>query len=375
MPPILWDTNRAYTGSFLSILNDKPNWTQVLYGTTTHTFLGDTILENDTFATCFLLNNPDAPVIVPKLSNGKTANVVAYKVYDSGTRSFAGYHSNTNIIKKTIDEIIIESTELAGTGNIGLPIAAKYRITSKSWLEITPANVIPPIVNMNQQGIHQKGRMAGFIYPNISNDVIIDTKKHSLVEENIHPMNGCIGVMQYHRSSGSLLEGDFMWILTFDSGNEMNSLTYANINADPYYEIGCSGCKPSIGAIYEYVGTKAIIGILANIDNWKREEINLLVTAGQVYNSTFIAPYSGIWRIAGVYTDSTWYVTDYFSEIDIQAGTSFTFIAPKNGTLEYLVMYLFNRNINTPSSVTTPMDVYKEINKCPTVMCSFSIGG
>jgi hypothetical protein len=41
-------------------------------------------------------------------------------------------------------------------------------------------------------------------------------------------------------------------------------------------------------------------------------------------------------------------------------GQQFTFTSPVAGTLDYLLMYLQDRNANTPSDVFTPMDVYRQ---------------
>lgn len=45
---------------------------------------------------------------------------------------------------------------------------------------------------------------------------------------------------------------------------------------------------------------------------------------------------------------------------ELEAGQPFTFRAPLKGTLDYLLVYLWERTDATPKSVWTPMDVYRE---------------
>ncbi len=57
--------------------------------------------------------------------------------------------------------------------------------------------------------------------------------------------------------------------------------------------------------------------MLNNKDNWKREDINKTVNAGEVYTTSFKAPHSGKWRIAGVFADDDWNVTDFFIVVEV----------------------------------------------------------
>jgi len=44
----------------------------------------------------------------------------------------------------------------------------------------------------------------------------------------------------------------------------------------------------------------------------------------------------------------------------MEAGQPFTFRSPVKGTLDYLLVYLWDRTEQTPKSLWTPMDVYRE---------------
>jgi len=43
-----------------------------------------------------------------------------------------------------------------------------------------------------------------------------------------------------------------------------------------------------------------------------------------------------------------------------KAGEKFTFKSPVAGTLDYLLIYLYDRTENTPNGVFTPMGVYRQ---------------
>jgi len=51
------------------------------------------------------------------------------------------------------------------------------------------------------------------------------------------------------------------------------------------------------------------------------------------------------------------------SRVRAGAGTPFTFRSPAKGTLDYLLIYLWDRTEQTPKSLWTPMDVYREVIK------------
>ena len=50
----------------------------------------------------------------------------------------------------------------------------------------------------------------------------------------------------------------------------------------------------------------------------------------------------------------------FHSRVKMEAAQPFTFRSPVKGTLDYLLMYLWDRTEKTPATVWTPMDVYRE---------------
>jgi len=229
-----------------------------------------------------------------------------------------------------------------------------YRILPKPWVEVKP------VQNMNQQGMHAKSRLGAFVYQDIRQEIILDGKKHPQTSENRYPAAGCLGLLNFQRSTSTQTGQDFLWFLTFPSGAETQALTYHGIHyPDPYWEWDDKTATPCVGANYAYLGEKVVIGALNFGDNWQREDVKKSVNIGEVYTSNFTAPYSGRWRICGSINDD-WNVTDYFTEATVNAGQHFTFVAPAYGILDYLVVYMWDRNLNTPDPVFTPMDVYRE---------------
>ena len=354
---VLWDTTKAYTqkNPFPDALADKADWVQVPYGVTEYTWIGDPMIENKYFYLFLFSNDEDSPCLAAKIGSGRYSSNEIYKVHDTGYRNFGMGRMWTKIIINTPEEIVVESAEKGlRFGPPGIPIVNTYHILRKPWLEVRP------VESMNQQGMHAKSRLAAFVYAGVERDVVLDGKKHSEDSENIYPAAGCLGEINFHRSVSIPSGEDFMWFLTFPAGAENSELTYHGIHyPDPFWEWDDKPAAPSVGANYAYLDEKVVIGVLNSGDNWKREDVQELVSAGQVYRSSFAAPYAGIWRICGSINDD-WEITDYFSEVNLQAGEHFSFVSPVYGTLDYLVVYLWDRTLNTPDEVYTPMDVYRQ---------------
>jgi len=55
----------------------------------------------------------------------------------------------------------------------------------------------------------------------------------------------------------------------------------------------------------------------------------------------------------------------FHSRVKMEADQPFTFHSPVKGTLDYLLMHLWDRTEKTPATVWTPMDVYRETVASP----------
>lgn len=356
---IIWDTNLYYLqhNPFHDALADKANWTQVPYGVTDYVFTGDAMIENDHFYLFLFSNDEDSPALAAKVEESALANEI-YKVHDTGYRNFGMGNMWVEILENTEQEVIIHSAEKGMRfGDPPVPITSEYRVTTQPWLDVRP------VENQNQQGWHDKKRMVAFVFEDAARDVILDADHHVALneegnDENVYPEAGCRGILNFHRHLNE--DKDFMWLLTYPPGVETNSLTYAGMHNDRYWEWDCRPCDGSVGANYAYLEEKVILGALRFPDNWKREDVGETITTGDSYTSTFTAPYAGLWRIAGVFADDEWSITNRVSEVTVAAGAHFTYVSPRDGTLEYLLVYMIDRSADTPTDVFTVMDIYRQ---------------
>jgi hypothetical protein len=348
---ILWDTNAIYDWKdpFYDAVANKDEWTQVPYGVTNYTWVGDPMIENEHYYLFLFSDTHDSVDLHVKIDGGFGAKNEIYKVYDTGLRDFGHGAIWTNILKNSPGEVIAES---AGEGHqTGQPVVTAYHIPREHWIEIKPVD------RVNQQGMHDKSRLAAFVFQSASDDIILDADKHGDFIETINPPAGCIGEINFNRGSC-----EFMWFLTFPPGTETSSLTYQTMDhPDCYWEWDCSCCVPrSVGQHFAYLGEKVVIGVLNFDNNWKREDVNQPISAGETYTSSFTAPYAGKWRVAAVFSGDDHYITDNVREVTVNAGDYFTFTSPRDGTLDYLVMYMVDRTKATGGDITTIMDVYRE---------------
>jgi len=359
----LWDTRRKYLmkNPFPYALQDRHKWRWVPYNVTDYEFEGDAMIENDHFYLFLFSNRDDSITIHAKMGDRITSGNELYKVHDTGTRNFGMGTRYTKIIKNTAEEIVVEHAGVGMRHGYPQDVTTIYRVTREPWLEVRP------VKNVNQQGMHAKSRLAAFMFKEPGRDILIDSKRSKLAEyvkthpgppydwtdQNVHPPPGCIGLINFHRAYK--YEGDFIWFLTFPPGAENHRLTYHGIHyPDPFWE-DFTHDAPSVGANYAYLGEKVVIGVLRFKDIWKREDVYKPIKAGEVYTTRFKAPYAGKWRIFWCISNET-----FLTEADVDKGATFHFTSPKNGTLEYVVMYMYDRNEKTPKEIKTPMDVYRE---------------
>ena len=74
------------------------------------------------------------------------------------------------------------------------------------------------------------------------------------------------------------------------------------------------------------------------------------------YTTYWKVPYGGQWRMTARMGDGKY----YSRQVEASAGRALTFACPVAGKLEYLILYLYDRNEETPPEVGTPMDIYRE---------------
>ncbi len=353
----LWDTGKAYTekNPMGDALKDRANWVQIPYGKTDYEPRGDLMIESDFFYLFLFTNKDDAVDLMAKLASGGVKQNEIYKVYqdERGRRHFGHGTMWVQILKLTPGEIVVKH---AGEEQKNKqPVVTIYRaLAGKPWLEVQP------VERVNQQGMHGKSRMCAFVKKE-GDDFILDSKREPFTEEvNLPAPEGTIGLINFSRKFRS--DYDFMWFMTFPPGAEKHRLTYLGFHADPFWEDAHSD-RPSGGAQYAYMGEGGVfINVLNDKNNWKREEVGRKIEAGEVYQTDFRAMYPGEWKLVARMKDASEHYIQSRVRID-EAGQPFTFRSPTEGILDYIFVYLWDRAENTPKSLFTPMDVYREVVK------------
>ena len=345
---IIWDTNwkSPWYRPIRHVMQRKALWTQVPYGTTTeYKFAEDAMLENRYFYLYLFKSKRDCVDLVAKLDDGTTCRNEIYKVYDTGEKRIFG--------KGTIFAKILENTpnkievQHVGVGDV----TTNYVIyANKPWLEIKA------VKNVNQQGMHGETRICAFIKKN-GDEFIIDSKRNVALK-NYRAPEGSIGIINFRRINAG--KYNFMWFLTFPPGAEKNRLTYLKVTRDNFFGEDVSPDRPSVTAQFAYLGKKVVIGVLGYKNCWMREDVGKPIRAGETYQTKFSPPYPGKWRLIGRVND-TYYPSDVnVTKADVLNKKRFTFTSKVDGKLDYLLMYLFDRNKDTPENIYTPLDVYRQ---------------
>lgn len=159
---------------------------------------------------------------------------------------------------------------------------------------------VRPVERVNQQGMHGKSRICAFVKKD-GDDFILDSKREPFTGEiNVSAPEGTIGIINFNRGYSG--DHDFMWFMTFPQGTEKHPLTYLGFHADPFWE-----------------------------------------------DDVFISP-----------TTEKTPARLLHSRVQMEAGQPFTFRRPVKGTLDYLLVYLWDRTDKTTKTLWTPMDVYRE---------------
>ena len=376
----IWDAGKhwgsMWTAWAVSFKN-KDKWKQVPYGITDYKFKGDTVLENKFFFISFNANSQNDLNV--KHGKGTLWRNVIYKAYYNPSeyriekappgvfpKRFGVYYGDhtgeVKIIKNTPKEIIVENQ--ADVKKCKYPITARYRVLAdKPWVEVRPVKYV------TDQGIHGKVRMA--IAPiEGGNDWVLDSLRDPCGRPKAPP---CKMIICFFESGTT----PFMWVLTWtspfkeagphflnDSGPHGDTMWWGGT---PGYPRHSPGCITSSWAKFGKNGA-VVVGALAFWHNWHRDDINKPIKKGEVYTSKWKPPYPGHWRMTvriaekkydqGFnYDGKTKFPAEYFTK-DVYDG-KFTFKSPKDGRLDYVIMYMYDRTKDTPKDVFTPMDQYR----------------
>jgi hypothetical protein len=374
---IIWDTNKKYLmkGPTGYAMRDQEKWTQVPYGVTDYKFKGDPMIRNECGQLFLFTNKGDSVDFAARLETGGIAGNEIYKVYDYSVRYFGMGTVSTKILKNTPDEMVVRHVALSTRRGEKHVITNYTMQAGKPWLHILPVEFV------NQQGMHGKTRICAYVNKD-GGESIFDSKRFDFKKEIIvFAPEGTIGIINFDRNYAS--KYDFMWFLMLSPGAEKNPRTYLGIHADPFWGEEVSPDRPSIGGQYVYM-TKdkpAAIATLRYKNCWTRENVEKPIKAGGTYTTKFAPPYPGKWRLIGrienpdpaektrglpgekkiVYeTVKKFYgSTVNITKADVAAKKTFTFTSKVGGELDYVLMYLRERNDDTPKNVYGVMDAYK----------------
>ncbi len=375
---IIWDTNKKYMmkGPTGHALRDREKWTQVPYGVTDYKFKGDPMIENE-FGRLFLFSNKgDSVDLAARHKEGGASGNEIYKVYDRSLRHFGMGTVWTKILKNTPDEMTVKHAAECKRTSASRNVVTNYTmIAGKPWLHIQPVDFV------NQQGMHGKTRICAYVNKD-GTEFIFDSKRIEFKRSDIiFAPEGTIGIINFDRNFAS--KYDFMWFLMLSPGAEKNPRTYLGLHEDPFWGEEVSPDRPSIGAQYVYMDKDkpSAIGTLGYRNCWTRENVEKPIKAGGTYTTKFAPPYPGKWRLIGrienpdpaekakgargekiVYgaIKKFYGSTVNVTAADVAAKKKFTFTSKVAGKLDYMLMYLRERNADTPRDVYGAMDVYKE---------------
>ncbi|MCK4625272.1 MAG: carboxypeptidase regulatory-like domain-containing protein [Phycisphaerae bacterium] len=354
---IIWDSNKKYLmkGPLRHVMADRDKWTQVPYGVTDYTFRGDPVIQNKYSQLFLFTNKEDSIDYAARLDTGGLAGNEIYKVNDIGKRCFGMGTTYTKILENTPDKMVVEHAGLSMRRGKADNVITNYTMwANKPWLHIRPVEFV------NQQGMHGKTRICAFVLKD-GGEVIFDSKRAGYKKDrNVKAPPGTIGIINFDRNYAS--KYDFMWFLMLSPGAEKNRRTYLGLHWDPFWGEEVSPDRPSVGAQYVYMekSKPAAIAPLGYRNCWTRENVEKPIKTGGTYTTKFAAPYPARWRLIGRVGEKYYAADVNITKADVAARKKFTFTSKADGKLDYVLMYMRDKNDDTPKDVYTPMDAYRQ---------------
>ena len=380
---VIWDTNKKYDYKHYGFeaIKDRESWTQVSYGTTGYTFAGDAVIQSDYYWVSLHSSPYDAVFLYANVDGHDSRHNELYRSWDTpnGCRNYGHGSSLNTIIKNEPHEVIIESAAIPRERcGYTATVTTRYRaLAGRAWLEISPVS------QASEQGMHGESRFN--VSPNLpsdGSDAVVDSLRHGL---------GGGGERVYMPDESEMLldfvmDADLIWQMTWPTPaheRARSDTAAGGYNAGWSY-VGEGDCERVITSPFiRYSDEKVIIGVHYK-DYWHYQKIGQSVQASVPYagswqrayeralphglypvGSPWTPGYPGQWRLVGS-VDGNYYVNEV--TITDTNDDTFTFVSPVDGTLEYVVMYLYDRTEGTPDDVTTPMDVYREAIAAPEVV-------
>jgi hypothetical protein len=351
--------------------SNKANWHQVPYGTIGYTFVGDPILDNGNFWLHLQSSYMNSPMLYGNLNGeaGEGSELYGGVWYESDTsdcywsdgKEHCGYENiypnNIQIIKNQPDEIIIQADMNVYFKGKNI---AQYRVKANTgWFEETPKTK----GNYNF-GVHTGPHKFGISPPpnEANNDFVIDKDYVGGpgIPNKLYPVptNNKFALYQIFSDYS-----DFYTIMVIPKDMPSSKLEmqvfYEATSPTPPETRGYTALEQITARDTEQnIANNAVyIGVVNQKNVFRHETSNYAISAGGSYTAYFKPAIAGKWRISGRVNGI------YYTQMrDVQAGGDLAFTSPVAGTLQAVVMYLYDRTSSTPSFVNTPMDIYRDIN-------------
>ncbi|MCL7413796.1 MAG: carbohydrate binding domain-containing protein [ANME-2 cluster archaeon] len=350
----IWDTMVKDTGhKFYSFDSsyawaNKDNWVQVPYDTTNYNFIGNQVIENGNF--WFFLHDTgfDSPFMYANISGTPGRPGEMYIKTTDNINRWNFYKKSVNIVKNTPEELIV----IVDAGYFPGINVVQYKIKDDSHFIEAKAMTDHEFL----AGFHSSPNRFAVapIKSGVGTDFVVDPKDYSRIPEGeriwFNPGEQYENLMMQEINFGGLF---FNQMIIYDDW------TFARPSIDVYKEDGMMRLGSMRAFMQPGTANERIFFALINEENIFHEESpNAAISAGGSYTSIRDLTIPGRWRMSGRVRAADgskhYYTQDVYDQ-------NFVFVSPIRGTLEALALYLYDRTSETPSDITTPMDVYRDI--------------
>jgi len=351
----IWDTIVKDTGHKFYQFEDtyawanKANWVQVPYGTTDYNFVGNQVIENGNFWFFIHDSGFDSPFMYANMGgNPVIAGEMYIKTWINGVNVWNIYKKSVIITKNTPEELILIVDE-GFTPSINV---IQYKIKEDSHYIEAKAMTDHDFL----AGFHcSPNRFAvAPIKSGTDTDFVVDPANHLDIPEEKH-----IWFYPDEQYENMMIQEIRLESSYFQTMIIYDDWTFAR----PIIEVYKGAGIMRLGSMRAHMqpGTsneRVFFGLINEKNMFLEESPNKAISAGGSYTSIHSPTIPGRWRMSGRVRaadgSEQYYTQDVYDQ-------NFVFVSPISGTLEALALYLYDRTSETPSDITTPMDVYRDI--------------
>jgi hypothetical protein len=381
--PAIWDTGKRVTYKHygLEAWEYHDSWTEVAKGTT-GSVTNDLVLEGASF--WISLHGSDYDSNFGYMKGGRISEPTAldapsrknemYRSYDTpnGYRAYGDGSETHEILINTEDEIVVRSHSYPRSKPDGnWVVTTDYRILKgKKCVEIIPVH------QASEQGFHGESKI--IVVPDGNgpgDDYVADAYDFA---------DGGVGQVYFPEGKMFLdffMEGDGIWLMTWPTPSTAKPRAIwqydgwpcgwdyvdgepdgvlPNIWSSPFAHFGNNGDESIfVGFLngqwthcyWNYQNIKQHLAVGTKLSSWQ-----ITFSRSPKYHDDWKPVYPAIYRLIGK-IDGNFHT----QEVDVQdTSEPVEFNIPVTGTLEYVLIYMYDRNAKTPSDISTPMDIYRE---------------